>query len=260
MRLLFFLLVFFFSKATYSQLYNQMLDNDAEWQLTSCYYGCNTDAYFTDGDTSYNGYNYTVLNGFHYISRTFWLREDVQNKKVYMSYLGNNQRVEVLLYDFSIAKGDTINLINPISPFPTYAGDFIVDSVVIFPLQNNQSYKYFFLSSISGTVYEFPVWIEGIGSLSMINAPGGTPDVNGAGKLSCYFESGNLFYSQLDSIRSCILVNNPILSQDFFRNTNTKKKIIAKTDIFGRNVNMINNKLYFIIYDDGTVEKRIIIQ
>ena len=45
-----------------------MLDNDAEWQLTSCYYGCNTDAYFTDGDTSYNGYNYTVLNGFHYIS------------------------------------------------------------------------------------------------------------------------------------------------------------------------------------------------
>jgi hypothetical protein len=39
--------------------------------------------------------------------------------------------------------------------------------------------------------------VEGVGSLSMINAPGGYPDINGVGLLNCFFKNGTLFYSDL---------------------------------------------------------------
>lgn len=37
----------------------------------------------------------------------------------------------------------------------------------------------------------------------MINGPGGTPDINRVGKISCYFNDGFLSYSQLDSLDRC---------------------------------------------------------
>ena len=94
-----------------------MLNHDIEWQLTSCSNGCITDVYFTDGDTLYNGFNYKILNGYHYISKTLWLRENTNDQKVFLSFLQNNIRKEVLLYDFNLSKGDSININNPISPF-----------------------------------------------------------------------------------------------------------------------------------------------
>ena len=98
------------------------------------------------------------------------------------------------------------------------------------------------LSSIDNTISESPIWFEGIGSLSMINAPGGTPNINGAGKLSCYFKNNTLIYFQLDSISSCnsIITNlNETLSDD------TTKKNKKK-----------NNKMLLYFYSDGTIEKK----
>ena len=63
-----------------------MLDHSSEWQLTVCNNGCITDIYYTDGDTTYNNNNYKILNGYHYISKTFWLRENIQNEQVYLSF------------------------------------------------------------------------------------------------------------------------------------------------------------------------------
>ena len=40
---------------------------------------------------------------------------------------------------------------------------------------------------------------------------------------------------------------------------NFDKKILQKFDILGREIKVKTNKLLFYIYDDGTVEKRIII-
>ena len=68
------------------QSYQEMLNHDIEWQLTSCNNGCITDVYFTDGDTLYNGFNYKILNGYHYISKTFWLREHINDQKVFLSF------------------------------------------------------------------------------------------------------------------------------------------------------------------------------
>ena len=252
---LLFIVYFFIFSDLYSQNYKQMLDHNSEWQLTVCNNGCITDIYFTDGDTSYNNYSYKILNGYHYISRTFWLRENTQTEKVYLSFLQNNNRKEVLLYDFDLQKGDSIEINNPISPFIANPGYYIVDSIANIQLIDGLFYDHFYLSSLSLLVIESAVWIEGIGSLSLINAPGGTPDVNGSGKLSCYFNDGNLVYSQLDSISQCVFAN-PNLSNNFIYHK-PDRFVIFYTDLFGRKVDIIRNVPIFIHYNDATVEKRI---
>ena len=254
------LLLFFPLMSLSQQTYNEMLTHDIEWQLTSCNNGCITDVYFIDGDTIYNGYNYFILNGYHFISKTFWLREDIQNQRVYMSLVNNNIRKEVLLYDFDLEIGDSINISNPMSPFVTNPGYYIVDSLVSLELQNGLYYEVFYLSSSSSVnINESAVWIEGIGSLSLINAPGGTPNVNGPGKLSCYFNKGDLVYSQLDSINTCILVNQ-VTSSELLNSRINNRKLINVMDILGRKTTPISNVLLLYIYDDGTVEKKIIIE
>jgi len=259
MKKLLILLLFFPLMSLSQQTYNEMLTHDIEWQLTSCNNGCITDVYFIDGDTIYNGYNYFILNGYHFISKTFWLREDIQNQTVYMSLVNNNIRKEVLLYDFDLEIGDSINISNPMSPFVTNPGYYIVDSLVSLELQNGLYYEVFYLSSSSVNINESAVWIEGIGSLSLINAPGGTPNVNGPGKLSCYFNKGDLVYSQLDSINTCILVNQ-VTSSELLNSRINNRKLINVMDILGRKTTPISNVLLLYIYSDGTVEKKIILE
>ena len=40
----------------------------------------------------------------------------------------------------------------------------------------------------------------------------------------------------------------------------TKKELLRKTDLLGRETKDVNNKVLFYIYDDGTVEKKIVIE
>ena len=89
---------------------------------------------------------------------------------------------------------------NPITPFPSNGGFYKLDSIVSQNLLDNQSHKFFYLSPTASNQSsdELPVWIEGIGGLTLINGPGGTPDINRVGKISCYFNDGFLSYSQLD--------------------------------------------------------------
>ena len=239
----------------FAQSYKQMLDHDSEWHLTVCNNGCITDIYFTDGDTLYNNYNYKILNGYHYISKTFWLREDVISERVYLSFIQNSNRKEVLLYDFNLQKGDSININNPISPFVSNPGLYLVDSTINKQLNDGLYYDHFYLSPLSSQINESAVWIEGIGSLSLINAPGGTPDVNGSGKLSCYFNDGNLIYSQLDSISACVYTN-PNLNSFNIQEVD-HSSILFFTDLFGRKVKFSTNKLIITHYDNGSVEKKI---
>lgn len=54
-----------------AQEYVPMLNGTNEWKVTNCFFGCITDTYFTDGDTLVDGLNYKILDGYHYISRSF---------------------------------------------------------------------------------------------------------------------------------------------------------------------------------------------
>ena len=203
--ILYLIIFLFYNLHVNSQEYHQLLDHESEWHLTSCSSTCINDVYYTNGDTTYNGYQYKILNGYHYISRTFWLREDVSEKHIFLFYDNGKSRIEVLLYDFSLQIEDTILLSNPITPFPSSGGFYKVDSIVSQNLLDNKSHKFFYLSPTASNQSsdELPVWIEGIGGLTLINGPGGTPDINRVGKISCYFNDGFLSYSQLDSLDRC---------------------------------------------------------
>lgn len=189
-----------------AQAYQALLSNFNEWKFTTCYSGCITDTYYTNGDTIVNGKEYKVLDGFHYISRTFLLREEVDNKKVFMAIVNElSPSIEYLMYDFSMSLGDSIDLSNPISPFPTKAGYFQLDSIVSRMLADGENYRHFYLSpTVSNSFSQKPAtWVEGVGSLSMINAPAGFPDINDVGHLSCFFRETELVYSKLDSVETC---------------------------------------------------------
>lgn len=193
-----------------SQEYTPMLDDFNEWHFTTCYFGCLTDIYFTDGDTLVDGIPHKILDGFHYISRTFLLREEIGERRVYLTLANTSGNSEYLLYDFSLEEGDSFEMLNPITPFPPNGGMFILDSIRLRTLIDGNDYRHFYFSpSPTNTISDNnAIWIEGLGSLSLINAPGGEPDINNVGNLSCFFKNGDPFYTNLDSIDAC----NPVLS------------------------------------------------
>lgn len=231
-----------------AQDYTPMLSDHNEWQVTNCFFGCLTDAYYTDGDTIANGYSHKILDGYHYISRTFLLREDISEKKVYLTRaIDETTFDEFLLYDFSLAVGDSIEMMNPITPFPENGGYFTVDSIVPRSLQDGLEYDHFYFSpSTSNQISNhFAEWIEGIGSMSIINAPGGDPDINGAGHLSCYFSDGVHVYQNLDSIASC----KPFLSVNDILRSAPQFKAIYKTTTHSIEVQLNGNFQEIRLFD-----------
>ncbi len=203
-----------------SQSYTPLLDDLNEWQFTSCFSGCVTDVYFTDGDTLVNNKTYKILDGYHYINRNLLLRENSNEQKVYLTILEPQYTEDLLLYDFSMEVGETIEMLNPITPFPANGGFYVLDSIINLPLVDGNEYRHFYFSPTpSNTISNTnAIWVEGMGSLSMINAPGGEPDVNNVGKVSCFFKNTELFYSNLDSIDVCEPVHldlNSFVRDDF---------------------------------------------
>ena len=257
-----------------SQDYKPLLDNINEWHFTTCYYGCLTDVYYTDGDTLVAGNNYKILDGFHFISRTFLLREDLLEEKVYLAIVNENNIDEKLLYDFSLTEGEEINLYNPISPFPADGGVFVLDSIRLRELVDTNMYRHYYLSPIpENTISTEPaVWVEGVGSLSLINAPGGDPDINNVGNLSCFFKNTELFYSNLDSIDVCepihLSIGDPIFnfnkpevyvseSVSYLTNASKIKKVIV-FDITGKLITeVINHENDEVSIDLSTYKKGI---
>ncbi len=248
---------FFFGISVFSQNYKPLLDNVNEWHFTSCYFGCLTDIYYTNGDTIVDGKNYKILDGYHYISRTFLIREEIASKKVYLNIVSPGFNQEFLLYDFSLNEGDIFNMNNPISPFPQEGGPFLLDSIVEKPLVDGNEYKHFYFSPTAGntTSTENAVWIEGVGSLSLINAPGGHPDINSAGHLSCFFKNTEPFYTNLDSINDCmpivlgikensldnIIVSKRANSNNFILSNCQDVKKVTVFDLYGKKVEVITN-------------------
>lgn len=195
---------FLFGNRAFSQSYQPMLDERAEWHLTWCDQSCKTEVYYTDGDTIDNGQLYKVLNGFHYISRAFWLREDIASQRVWLSLIIDTKRQEFLLYDFSLQVGDSIAMYNPISPFPRNGGTYVVDSIIPrLLLDGNYHRFYYFSATLSVQNPQQPIWVEGLGSLSIINAPGGTPTWLNHGRISCYYKEAGQVYEDLDTINAC---------------------------------------------------------
>ncbi|MEZ4779338.1 MAG: T9SS type A sorting domain-containing protein [Flavobacteriaceae bacterium] len=258
-----------------SQEYVPLLDQVNEWHFTNCYFGCLTDIYFTDGDTIVDNKTHKILDGYHYISRTFLLREDVSAKQIFLTKVNETNNEEYLLYDFSLTEGDIFSMKNPITPFPEDGGDFVLDSIRFRTLVDGNEYRHFYFSPApSNTISDNnAIWIEGLGSLSIINAPGGEPDINGVGHLSCFFKNGQSFYANLDSIESCspmlsifdvkkegkdIVILNPA-SSNFVTLINTSSvQLVQVFDIQGRKItSALNNGSNEINLDKSLFQENI---
>ena len=204
-KLLLILLLSTLSFCCKSQAYIPMLNSYAEWHVTNCYFGCITDRYYTIGDTSIAGYNYKFLDMYHYM-KNFILREDTVERKIYMMFLGPSSKPpgDQLLYDFGMNIGDTIDVVNPNSPYPSSSGKFVLDSIKLKPLVV-KPHRYFYLHALDTVTagVKNTIWVEGIGSLCLINTPGAPPNINGVGQLSCFFNNGVKEYENLDSIMAC---------------------------------------------------------
>lgn len=209
MRNLYFFLIMAFSTECFSQSYIPMLGETSNtWHAVSCFGGCGIDSYGTAGDTIIDGYEYRVLGGYHYIQGNFLIREDVQERKVYMKLLGGHVLLdEYPLYDFSLSVGDTTHVYNPISPLPEDGGLFVLDSIVAIPLETG-NHRFFYLHAVDPIASVSPrtVWVEGVGALSLINSPGQLP--NEEDHLGCAFKDGVLQYADTDSIGSCSNINS----------------------------------------------------
>ena len=201
-----FFLFFINNISLQAQEYKPLLGHSNEWHFTTCFFGCLTDIYYAKTDTVVNGKPHKILDGYHYISRSFLLHEDVPEQKVYMTKVNETSIEEYLLYDFTLQTGDSIDMVNPITPFPQQAGYFTVDSIRLKTLEDGEDYRHFYFSpSTSNTISNNNcIWIEGVGSMSLINAPSGEPDLNGVGALSCFFKNGQSIYMNLDSIDACM--------------------------------------------------------
>ncbi|MEZ4857968.1 MAG: T9SS type A sorting domain-containing protein [Flavobacteriaceae bacterium] len=225
-NLLLFFFLLAFSKHPYCQDYKPLLDNYNEWNVRFCYSGvCDTDIYYTNGDTIVDGVNFKILDGYHYISRGFLLREEVSSKKVYLKAFLPNGVYDYLLYDFSLKVGDSIDMKNPITPFPENAGYFIVDSIIPHPLVDGNNYNHFYFSPTEANTVSTnnAIWVEGVGSLSIITAPSGDPDIDGVGRVACVFKNGVSFYSDLNIIEEC----EPFFILNSKKNSKEKKSIKA---------------------------------
>lgn len=245
-KLLFILIISICSVSFRAQGYIPMLNSYSEWHVTNCYFGCSTDKYYTIGDTVINLLHYTFLDKYHY-NRNFLIREDTTDRKVYMRMLADTGAPkEYLLYDFLAGVNDTVSIQNPGSPYPKYAGSFVVDSIVLKPLVN-KSHRFFYLHSLDTTISitKNTIWVEGIGSLCLINTPGAPPQINEVGQLSCFFHNGSNEYTQLDSIADCTPVY-PLNVKDITgQSSYTVKQDLSLQTVF---IKALNENAPFNIY------------
>lgn len=253
----------------HSQNYFPILNNYSEWHVTTCYFGCLTDKYYTIGDTLINGLHYTFLDKYHY-NKNFVIREDTTTKKVYMRLLAEPNTIkEYLLYNFSLQVGDTMFITNPGSPFPKYAGNFLVDSIVLRPIINSTR-KHFYLHSLDTvtSVTKNTIWIEGIGSLCLINTPGAPPQINGAGQLGCFFHNNIHEYENLDSISNCVPVYPTSISESPNKQTDITVHQYFEKSLLYINYPLTDTPLSIKLYDltgkslfeyKGAIHQRLVI-
>ena len=116
------------------------------------------------------------------------------------------------------------------------------------------------INSFDGSTVERRVWENGdncvrVEELKVINGDHDWPGTSGNMDISATVEIWN-FVSKFD-INGLIDCNNTS-NQEI--NNSYNKKISSITDMLGRNTKILKNIPLFYIYDDGTVEKKIIIE
>lgn len=151
--------------------YNPMLKEGSEWHHYFWHEASCNHHLIVTGDTTINNHQYKkIINqgdlcNFEYYT---FVREDTLNKQVFYYYYDTT---EVMIYDYSLKKGDTIK-----STFLEYAFEMVVDSIssllpqyfpcFLPPEVYIETPKIFYLSHVNCPSCNQTIWIEGIGNIS----------------------------------------------------------------------------------------------
>lgn len=254
------ILLSFFTLSSFSQQYHNLIEENRSWSVLNVV----PIQWGPPMDTSFNTTNYlisgdTVLNNINYKKLYFtdekvpasynlkgFIREDSTKKIWYKSTVDSN---EVLLYDFSVAAGDSLKLGYDTNMYYT------VDSIG-FEILNNTTRKKYYLSH---DYYNWKdIWIEGIGSNKGIIQSASAGNVGGWSRFLCMQENGNLAYMN-PNYNSCYLKTNlnEIEKADFKIYPNPAKgKLIIKSvysaDIESVTLTNINGQIIKEFYYNKT--------
>jgi hypothetical protein len=178
-----------------------MLGDSNIWYILHQYGGYFTEMQCTRGDTVIKGNSYKILGYCQkgVINEFSYLRDDTTTKRVYAIPPLSTDTTEVIYCDFNLNLGDSIFL-HDVTNYGDSIGWFYVDSVYTYNSPQG-SKKAIGLHGVDnyGTT-EYPIWIEGIGSIGIPEYPSIGPDIYSpyVGQLSCFFrDSSKVFESEL---------------------------------------------------------------
>lgn len=199
MKTVVFTFLLFISISTKSQ---HFLDTSKIWSVLECSTGggtsCSTIKYKLEEDTIINSLKYFQMHASDDSLGTNWypvqyiLSEDTISKKVFV----NN----ILLYDFTLNKGDTIQAAGPFGS--SFCHSYVVDSVDTFVYSGTARRRILFEYNVSQYT---TTWIEGFGSTDgIIHSFIRTCMVDADANLLCCDSAGTLIY-QSTYFTSCFI-------------------------------------------------------
>ena len=184
------------ASAINAQDYHKLLDTGKVWHTVQIGEFGDILAYemTPDFEDEYNA-NDTI-----YYSIDGWIiiREDTITKKVYKRNFADNNTPsgpEEIIYDFSLQEGDSIYIKS--DALFNYNSWFFIDSVKILNILGTDRNVLYLRHDLYNN---YPVWVEGIGSLSGIHIVGVEPElfVWGVGELTCCYHNDNLLYQSVN--------------------------------------------------------------
>lgn len=176
---------------TNAQSYLPIFGQSNEWYLNyfETIYG--TEYYNYSEDTIIQDTVWHFLDNYHF-NKGMLVREDTLLGKVWgIPLFGDLEDSIILLYDFTLQAGDSFYVLNGISPLPSDAGWFDVDSTTTIVYEGIPR-KTLFLTARDSlkASSKGSIWIEGIGSNYLLSTPGAMASLNTFGELSCAFKDG----------------------------------------------------------------------
>ncbi len=229
----------------------QYLNSTSIWQVSA------TDAftmqsnvyqYYINGSTTINSnvYHNIYMQGFNTDLMTssttpisagpYYLREDGLQWYLHNQTTGTDD----LLCDFSLTVGDDISSFTAsyfLMPEPVVTS---ITNVTLFGSSVRQKFQL-------DNGFSF---IEGVGNLAGLFA-GYAQAIESGSNLDCYIQDNIYWVNGPNSICNQIITSIPEL--------NTNKKTVKITDFLGRETYNLNQPLIYF-YNDGTVEKKLIVE
>ena len=200
MRVAIIILLIIFETQLPAQDYFPMLGETNEWHVLQTFEGSSKSIYATKGDTVFNGVNYKVF-GLRDDSNVYaYLREDISEQKVYALIPSLEDSTEIIYIDFSLEEGDSIYM-TTLTDWNSRHWCWVDSIREVSTITGIRKAYYLTRDKTDLDFYEYPIWIQGIGTIgNPIYRIFSVSEWN-LGELACSFKDGQkTFHTDNDRI------------------------------------------------------------